>query len=34
MGIEVIRDEMAELVDPAAEPELVADGFRFTEGPV
>ena len=34
MGIEVIRDEMVELVDPAAEPELVADGFRFTEGPV
>ena len=34
MGIEVIRDEMAELVDPAAEPELVADGFQFTEGPV
>ena len=34
MGIEVIRDEMADLVDPAAEPELVADGFQFTEGPV
>ena len=34
MGIEVIREEMADLVDPAAEPELVADGFQFTEGPV
>ena len=34
MGIEVIRDEMADLIDPAAEPELVADGFQFTEGPV
>ena len=34
MGIEIIRDEMADLVDPAAEPELVADGFQFTEGPV
>jgi len=34
MGIEVIRDEMADLVDPSLEPELVADGFEFTEGPV
>jgi sugar lactone lactonase YvrE len=34
MGIEVIRDEMADLVDPSTEPELVADGFQFTEGPI
>lgn len=34
MGVEVIRDEMVDLIDPGAEPELVADGFRFTEGPV
>ena len=34
MGIEVIRPEMADLVDPAAEIEKVADGFQFTEGPV
>lgn len=34
MGIEVIRNEMADLVDPSLEPELVADGFVFTEGPI
>ena len=34
MGIEVIRDEMADLVDPSLEPELVGDGFKFTEGPI
>jgi len=34
MGIEVIRDEMADLVDPSLEPELVGDGFDFTEGPI
>ena len=34
MGIEIIRDEMTDLVDPAVEIELVADGFQFTEGPV
>ena len=30
MGIEVIRDEMADLVDPSLEPELVADGLVRT----
>ncbi len=34
MSIEVIRPEMGDLIDPAAETETIADDHEFTEGPV
>ncbi len=34
MPIEVYEPELSELIDLSAEPELLADGFIFTEGPV
>ncbi len=34
MPIEVYEAELGELIDLAAEPELLATGFQFTEGPV
>lgn len=32
--MDVFENELLELVDPAREPEMIADGFDFTEGPV
>jgi gluconolactonase len=34
MSLEVFESDARRLVDPAAEPETIADGFQFTEGPV
>jgi gluconolactonase len=34
MSLEVFESDAKRLIDPAAEPERIADGFEFTEGPV
>ena len=34
MSVEIFESDAKRLIDPGAEPETIADGFEFTEGPV